>query len=154
MAGSSKTAKGSAKGGKSALGADPEMKLIQDGIYSYFNVSSVQELKKSGSFRMATDGMDKPDMKDPETWKKLYRRLVGVIPSEKNATGPTAINGVDVLKYFKPWQVFGLDPQVATKDDIKKAYHKLSMKYHPDMPNGDRRVFEALNTMYRSITAY
>ena len=33
----------------------------------------------------------------------------------------------------------------ATQDEIKKAYRKLSMKYHPDRNNGDDTQFKELN---------
>ena len=39
----------------------------------------------------------------------------------------------------------------ATQDEIKKAYRKLSMKYHPDRNNGDDTQFKELNEAYSTI---
>ncbi|WP_370539382.1 MULTISPECIES: DnaJ domain-containing protein [Nostocales] len=57
-----------------------------------------------------------------------------------------------MFNYFKPWQVFGLDPKTATKEEIKSAYYRLSKIYHPDNPEtGDRGIFERVEIMYKSI---
>ena len=39
------------------------------------------------------------------------------------------------------YQVLGIDKK-STQDQIKKAYRKLSMKYHPDKPTGDEEKFK------------
>ncbi|HAN75332.1 MAG TPA: molecular chaperone DnaJ [Planktothrix sp. UBA8407] len=132
----------------------PELSItaIKQAVYHHFKVKNTQELKKSGLFRMSTDGMDTLDFRLASTWKMLYRKFVGVLPNEKNQEGYGCINGINIFNYFKPWRVFGLNPKIATKEDIKKAYYNLAKIYHPDNPTtGDRKIFEQIDIMYQSI---
>ena len=39
----------------------------------------------------------------------------------------------------------------ANQDEIKKAYRKLSMKFHPDKNNGDDTKFKEINEAYSTI---
>jgi hypothetical protein len=127
---------------------------LKKAIYELFNVESTDQLKRSNAFQMATDGMGKLNYSYKETWKKLYRKLIGVLPHEAEEEGYGCINGIDIFKYFQPWQVFDLDPKTATKEDIKQAYYKLSKIYHPDVSgSGDDKIFERINTMYKSLVA-
>lgn len=127
---------------------------IKSEIYKYFSVKNTVELKKSGAFKMAIDGIDTLNLKVKDGWEKLYRKFIGILPEEENQQGYGCINGINVFNYFKPWQVFDLDPQSATTQDIKNAYYKLSKVYHPDVSKtGDAAIFECLNVMYKSINA-
>ena len=127
---------------------------LKEAVYKYFGVSSTKELKRSGSFKMATDGMENLNLSLKATWERLYREFVGILPGEDNQQGYGCINGINIFDYFKPWQVFELDPKKATPEDIKQAYRNLSKIYHPDVPGtGDAKVFDRINTMYKSITA-
>lgn len=135
---------------------DETLKIIKlkQAVYSRFNVTDTYELKKSGAFKMATDGMGKLNFRLKRTWELLYRKFIGILPHEKEKEGYACINGIDVFQYFKPWQVFGLDPKTATKADVKASYYQLSKLYHPDnLETGDRKVFEQLDAMYKSIIA-
>src|SRR5258708_284623 len=40
----------------------------------------------------------------------------------------------------------------ATKDDIKKAFHKLAHKYHPDKSGGDEEKFKEINEAYQVLS--
>ncbi len=40
----------------------------------------------------------------------------------------------------------------ASKDDIKKAFHKLAHKYHPDKTGGDEAKFKEVNEAYRVLS--
>lgn len=127
---------------------------IKSEIYKHFSVKNTVELKKSGAFKMATDGENTLNLKVKDGWEKLYRKFIGILPEEENQQGYGCINGINVFNYFKPWQVFNLDPQTATTQDIKNAYYKLSKIYHPDVSEtGDAAIFECLNVMYKSINA-
>jgi hypothetical protein len=127
---------------------------LKDAIYGHFHVKSTPELKKSGSFKMATDGMDDLNLSKKEGWEVLYRKFVGILPGEENQQGYGCINGINIFNYFRPWQVFGLDPSVATPQDVKTAYRDLSRIYHPDNPEtGDPKIFDAITIMYKSISA-
>ena len=127
---------------------------LKQAVYDRFSVKNTKELRKSGAFKMATDGMEKLDFNLKSTWEMLYRKFVGILPGEENQQGYGCINGINVFNYFKPWQVFGLDPKKATKDDVKAAYYRLNKIYHPDnKETGDREIFERLETMYKSILA-
>ena len=86
---------------------------IKSAIYQYFSVKNTTELKKSGSFSMATDGMTDLNLTVKDGWEKLYRNLIGILPEEENQQGDGCINGVNIFNYFKPWQVFNLDSKVA-----------------------------------------
>jgi DnaJ domain len=127
---------------------------LKQAIYSRFNVRSTEELKKSGAFRSASIGIDSLNFRSKKTWEILYRKFIGILPGEENQEGYGCINGVNIFAYFKPWQVFALNPKTATKNDIKDAYYRLSKIYHPDNPKtGDRKIFEKIEVMYRSIIA-
>lgn len=127
---------------------------LKKAIYNRFNVSNTQGLKNSGAFKMATDGMEKLDFRLKFTWKMLYRKFIGILPDEENQEGYGCINGINIFNYFKPWQVFNLDPKTATKEDVKNAYYQLAKIYHPDnLLTGDRAIFEQLEIMYKSILA-
>lgn len=127
---------------------------LKTAIYQHFSAKNTTELKKSGAFKMATDGMDTLNLSLKDEWEKLYRKFIGILPGEENQQGYGCINGINVFNYFKPWQVFDLNPQTATSGDIKNAYRRLSKIYHPDVPDtGDAAIFDCLTVMYKSISA-
>ena len=130
------------------------MNQLKDAVLNYFEVKNTTALRKSGAFKMATDGMDKLNLRLKESWETLYRQFVGVLPGEGSQVGDTCINGIDIFKYFQPWKVFGLDAKTASDEDIKRAYRSLSKQYHPDnTQSGNSRMFDRINSMYQSISA-
>jgi DnaJ-class molecular chaperone len=40
----------------------------------------------------------------------------------------------------------------ATADEIKKAYKKMSLKYHPDRPNGNEELFKKVSRAYQVLS--
>ena len=54
------------------------------------------------------------------------------------------------IRMFDPYKVLGISRDVS-EDEIKKAYHKLAMKYHPDK-GGDEEKFKQVNEAYSILT--
>lgn len=52
---------------------------------------------------------------------------------------------------YDPYAELGLDVG-ATKEQIKRAYKKLSLKYHPDKPEGDHKKFMKIAKAYTALT--
>ncbi|WP_404785663.1 J domain-containing protein [Altericista sp. CCNU0014] len=125
---------------------------LQAAVAAAFNCADVKALKKQEAFKLATDGREL-NLRTREAWLILYREWVGVPENERHEEGPNCINGIDVLKNFRPWHVFGLNSKTATADDINSAFRKLAKQYHPDL-GGDRLVFEQLQKMRDSILAF
>ena len=48
------------------------------------------------------------------------------------------------------YSILGVDKQ-ASQEEIKKAFRKLSMKYHPDKTGGDDKQFKEINEAYSTI---
>ncbi|MCS5690583.1 J domain-containing protein [Cyanobium sp. FGCU-6] len=117
-----------------------------------FGCTSATELRKSNEFNLAMSDRS-INLKTKADWLKLYREWVGVPPAERNRSGPTSINGIDVLENFRPWHVFGLEPATATADQIKEAFRRLAKEHHPDV-GGDPRVMERLQKMRDSLLAF
>ncbi|HTH92972.1 MAG TPA: molecular chaperone DnaJ [Candidatus Paceibacterota bacterium] len=49
------------------------------------------------------------------------------------------------------YNILGVDKK-ASKDEIKKAFHKLAHKYHPDKNNGDDQKFKEVNEAYQILS--
>ncbi|EAZ91827.1 J domain-containing protein [Crocosphaera chwakensis] len=126
---------------------------LKKAVYQYFEVKDTTELKKSDAFKMAISVWDKLNLSKRESWEIIYRQFIGILPEEDGEIGKDCINGIHLFKYFRPYQVFGLEPKEASTQDIKKAYYRLSKIYHPDnQETGDARIFDRLTIMYKSIT--
>jgi DnaJ-class molecular chaperone len=49
------------------------------------------------------------------------------------------------------YEILGLS-QSASKEEIKKKYRKLSLKYHPDRPNGNKEMFQKITQAYEVLS--
>ncbi len=49
------------------------------------------------------------------------------------------------------YEILGVT-KTATKDDIKKAFHKMAHKYHPDKSGGDEARFKEVNEAYQILS--
>ena len=38
-----------------------------------------------------------------------------------------------------------------TKDELKKAFRKAALKYHPDKPQGSTKAFQRVNLAYKTL---
>ena len=127
------------------------MTTAKKAVLEKFACKSATELRKNKTFVMSMTG-EEISLKTKDDWIKLYRRWVAVPEDERNKSGPTCINGIDVLENFRPWHVFGLDPKNATAEDVKASFRDLVKTHHPDA-GGDPRVFERLQKMRDSVLA-
>lgn len=125
---------------------------LKAAVCQVFGCKNATELRRSNEFKLAMAGRS-VDLKTKADWLKLYREWVGVPHSERGGSGPTFINGIDVLQNFRPWHVFDLNPSTATSEDIKEAFRRLAKEHHPDA-GGDRRVMERLQKMRDSLLAF
>jgi hypothetical protein len=136
---------------------------VKAAVLKKWGVKSTEELLKDKLFKLqyivgvnGQEQEDRPTFKGKnakEDWRRLYREGVGVPRDERHEKdGGSVINGIDIIKNFRPWHVFKLDPKKATKADVDKAFRKLALKHHPDA-GGDRKVFEKLVSMKNSVKA-
>ncbi|MBI5138525.1 MAG: molecular chaperone DnaJ [Candidatus Vogelbacteria bacterium] len=49
------------------------------------------------------------------------------------------------------YEILGIEKSAST-DDIKKAFRKLAMKYHPDKSGGDEKKFKEINEAYQILS--
>ena len=143
------------KSGSKSVSPKPKaltMAELQAAVFAAFGCRDLKELKKHDAFKLAIVGRDL-NFRKKDAWLALYREWVKVPENERHEEGLTCINGIDVLKNFRPWHVFGLDPQKATSDDINTAFRRLAQQHHPDH-GGDRQVFEQLQKMRDSLMAF
>ena len=146
-----------AKGPSGSSRAKPmTVSEMRSAVFKTFNVKSVAALMANKNFQQSVVGDNPRTLKGKnaeEEWRQLYRRFVAVPRDERGLKeGGSVINGIDILKNFRPWVVFQLDPKTAKKADIDKAFRKLAMKHHPDA-GGNREVFEKLVSMKNSMKA-
>jgi len=90
-----------------------------------------------------------------QTQKKTEEEFLKTIEKEKESfyekQKTTESHFQDELKEFElkynPFRILHLEYN-ATEDDVKKAYRKFSLKYHPDKPSGDAKKFMMITQAY------
>ena len=59
------------------------------------------------------------------------------------------------MRREEAYSVLGVDPDDASEVDIRKAYRKLALQWHPDKCDGGEEstnMFQRVNTAYRILT--
>ena len=56
------------------------------------------------------------------------------------------------MEYKDYYKILGVE-RSAKQDEIKKAYHKLAVKYHPDKNPGDKAAEENFRRRFGSMRA-
>jgi hypothetical protein len=126
---------------------------LKKALFDKFEVTDVKGLKQNSRFQLATSGLENINFSKKESLEVLYRKLIGILPNEDGEDGYGCINGINIFNYDMPWRIFGLNPKVATTEEIKTAYRDLSKVYHPDnRETGDAKIFDRLTTFYKSLT--
>jgi hypothetical protein len=127
------------------------MNELKKSVWQSFGCKNYAELKKNANFKVYVADMNLK-LNTKTAWQQIYREWVDLPESERNAIGYGSINGINIFRNFRPWEVFGLDPKTASAEDIKSSFRKLAQEYHPDK-GGDRRIFEKLQQMRDSLLA-
>merc|ERR1719510_2030758 len=91
--------------------------------------------------------------KDP--WAKTRRRFAGVVLLLGWALFASVIYQVSQFDYemanFDPYEILGVSYNTPAKE-IKKKYREMSLKYHPDKPTGNEKLFMKLTKAYDALT--
>ena len=129
------------------------VKDIKTAIAISWNKANYDELKGDAEWKLyhKSTGLNASRR---NTWEHYFREWVDLPETEKSLkAGYGVINGIDIFKNFRPWEIFDVDKEIGTKADIQTAFKKLSIKYHPDtgVNGGDRNIFEKLKEMRDSL---
>lgn len=128
------------------------IKEIKAAVAQAWNHKTYASLSKDKNWKIYHQGTGLNGSKR-ETWERYYREWVALPSDEKNEEpGYGVVNGIDIFKNFRPWEVFGVDNKTGGRDEILAAYRRLSMKYHPDT-GGDSAIFQQLTKMKDSLMA-
>ena len=49
-----------------------------------------------------------------------------------------------------PWDILGISEN-ASQEEIREAFKRLAMKYHPDRDSGDLETFKIINAAYNKL---
>ncbi|KAF8321310.1 hypothetical protein DL93DRAFT_1637729 [Clavulina sp. PMI_390] len=64
---------------------------------------------------------------------------------KKNHEEKQRVDGLlDKFRGMKPWEILGVECR-ASSAQVKVAYRRLAMRYHPDRPEGDHRLFQKVS---------
>ena len=96
---------------------------------------------------------DRMSQKDP--WGKTKRRVAVVLLMMGWVLFAMLIYQIMQFDYemanFDPYEILEVSYDASAKE-IKKKYRELSLKYHPDKPTGDEKLFMKLTKAYDALT--
>ncbi|XP_027216422.1 translocation protein SEC63 homolog isoform X1 [Penaeus vannamei] len=94
-------------------------------------------------------------LRKPEKWKGLQKNTQRILLMAGWVVMACLVYKLQQFDYenanFDPYDILGVGLTASTSE-IKKAYRKLSLIYHPDKPTGDERKFMKLNKAYLALT--
>jgi len=80
--------------------------------------------------------------------------------SENNYNYENPINDEDFKSWYpytytpirksRSYEILQIEPPI-TEVDVKRAFRKLALEYHPDKPTGDHNKFVEINTAYQEL---
>jgi len=88
-------------------------------------------------------------------WVKTRRRIAAGLLLVGWCLFASVIYQVSQFDYemanFDPYEILGVDYNTPAKE-IKKKYREMSLKYHPDKPTGNEKLFMKLTKAYDALT--
>merc|ERR1719361_1937666 len=88
-------------------------------------------------------------------WVKTRRRIAAGLLLLGWCLMASVIYQVSQFDYemanFDPYEILGVDYNTPAKE-IKKKYREMSLKYHPDKPTGNEKLFMKLTKAYDALT--
>ncbi|CAG0891185.1 unnamed protein product [Darwinula stevensoni] len=112
-----------------------------------------ERFKKSCSCENCQVKKSRLKRKDP--WKKTKDRMQKLLLISGWAFLAFLAYKVSQFDYeyanFDPYEILGVDLGASNRE-IKRAYHKQSLKFHPDKETGDEKIFMKLTKAYEALT--
>lgn len=122
---------------------DPEKKK------KYMNANA----KDTVYYQVCMEKADRMSRKDP--WSGTRKKLALVAIFAGWVLFAMVLYQVSQFDYemanFDPYEILEVSYD-ATAKEIKKKYHKMSLKYHPDKPTGNEKLFMKLTKAYNALT--
>jgi translocation protein SEC63 len=111
------------------------------------------QAKDSVYYGACLEKAERMNQKNP--WVKTRWRIVSVLLIVGWGLMATALYQVSQFDYemanFDPYEILEVSYD-ATPKEIKKKYREMSLKYHPDKPTGNEKLFMKLTKAYDALT--
>jgi len=104
-------------------------------------------------WQACSEKAERMSKKDP--WVKTRRRLAYLFLLIGWVLFAVAVYQASQFDYemanFDPYEILGVNYDSSAKE-IKKKYREMSLKYHPDKPTGNEKLFMKLTKAYNALT--